>query len=222
MRGKTMERRESVYIEEVWFNDIDARLKPTDYPLERNVAEERLRDAYIEGERPSLYYERIEWPVTSRDDFMEKLRRARGMPMETERMEAPAELHTDVESPESPAMVIARRIAGEPESRLPIEHTETEMEIQRSESDAMIRARELAGEGEPMRTVEVERVVWFNDIDSRLRPTDYPLDRRTAEMRLQDAYIEGERPSLYYDRVEWPVTSREDFIEKLRRAREKV
>ncbi len=225
-----MERRESVYRKEVWFNDVDDRLKPTDYPLERSVAEVRLRDASIEGESASGYFDRMEWPMTSREDLMDKLRMARERGAVVESVAAPLERHVEVEREESPAMATAHKLAGETEKRVEVARPEApldrEVEIERSESDAMIRARELAGVPEPSvymerEPVQMEKVIWFSDIDSRIRPTDYPLERRVAEERLREAYIDGERPSLYYDRIEWPVTSRQDFINKLQMAREK-
>ncbi len=72
-----MERRESMQKED-WFMDIENRLQGASYPMERDMAEEKLKGASVEGEDVSKYFDEIDWPVSSPDDLREKIRWARG------------------------------------------------------------------------------------------------------------------------------------------------
>jgi predicted transcriptional regulator len=72
-----MERRETMQ-RESWLMDVDDKLRGVNFPLDRNTAEEKLRGVSIEGEDASNYFDRIDWPVNSRDEFVDRIRSARG------------------------------------------------------------------------------------------------------------------------------------------------
>jgi hypothetical protein len=61
---------------------------------------------------------------------------------------------------------------------------------------------------------------WLRDVDDKLSRATYPMDRAAAEEALKGVNIEEEDSSWYFDTIEWPVSSRDDFLDKFRRARE--
>jgi predicted transcriptional regulator len=62
---------------ESWIRDIDYRLSGASYPMDRNVAENKLKGVNIDGDDATNYFSNIEWPVHSYDDFIRKFRLAK-------------------------------------------------------------------------------------------------------------------------------------------------
>jgi hypothetical protein len=66
-----------------------------------------------------------------------------------------------------------------------------------------------------------ERDEWFNNVDDVIKEKDYPLHLETAKVKLRDTIIGGEKASMHFDLMEWPVMNREKFMERYRRAARK-
>ena len=66
-----------------------------------------------------------------------------------------------------------------------------------------------------------ERDEWFKNVDDVIKKKDYPLHLETAKEKLRGTTVGGEKASMHFDLMEWPVQDREQFMERYRRAARK-
>jgi predicted transcriptional regulator len=60
-----------------WIKDVDSKLSGVSYPMDRSVAEKKLKGLNIEGVDVTKHFDKIEWPVSSHDDLVSKFSKAK-------------------------------------------------------------------------------------------------------------------------------------------------
>ncbi|MBI0583797.1 MAG: hypothetical protein ISF22_06160 [Methanomassiliicoccus sp.] len=68
--------------------------------------------------------------------------------------------------------------------------------------------------------MQKEKGISMRDVDDRLSNATFPMDRQMAEERIQGLDIDREQANRYLDNIEWPVNSRDELRDQVRRARE--
>lgn len=71
-----METTESIH-KDAWIKDVDSRLSDISYPMDRSVAEQKLKGLSIDGDDATKHFGDMVWPAKSHDDFVDKLRQAK-------------------------------------------------------------------------------------------------------------------------------------------------
>jgi predicted transcriptional regulator len=71
-----METTESIH-KDAWIKDVDSKLSGASYPMDRSVAEQKLKGLNIEGVDATKHFDMIEWPASSREDLVDKFQKAK-------------------------------------------------------------------------------------------------------------------------------------------------
>lgn len=67
-----METTKSIH-RDAWIKDVDSRLSGVSYPMDRSVAEQKLKGLNIDGDDATKNFSAMVWPAKSHDDFVDKL-----------------------------------------------------------------------------------------------------------------------------------------------------
>ena len=59
---------------------------------------------------------------------------------------------------------------------------------------------------------------WMRDVEGKLQGVNFPLDRDTAEDRLSGTMVGGKDITQYFDRINWPINSKDELMNKMKMA----
>ncbi|MDW5562633.1 MAG: hypothetical protein SA339_05340 [Methanomassiliicoccus sp.] len=71
-----METTASIH-KDAWIKDVDSKLSGASYPMDRSVAEQKLKGLNIDGDDATKFFGNMAWPASSHDDLVDKLQRAK-------------------------------------------------------------------------------------------------------------------------------------------------
>jgi predicted transcriptional regulator len=70
-----METNASIH-RDAWIKDVDSKLSGVSYPMDRSVAEQKLKGLSIDGDDATKNFDSMAWPAKSHDDLVDQLRKS--------------------------------------------------------------------------------------------------------------------------------------------------
>lgn len=67
---------------------------------------------------------------------------------------------------------------------------------------------------------QMRNISWPIDVTTRMVGVSFPVDRRTAEERLDGVNVKGRNVTEYFDNMRFPLNSPADLTEQIKNASE--